>query len=578
MPARTHLEPGVAATNWRFVGSMPSRTNDQDTVNGWLNVVQHTITWGLPFPYSGWQITIVETTPTSVSIPSTPTYTVHISSPLTGINQTYSGDDYAFEIDDWELTAVECDAWSSTFTELRLYVDGVLVLTVSGNSFAGVGYDTRQNKTRNHAWSQNDGEDFTPQYICGGLELNRDLQGSCTGRLEIYYDDAGVWTPFNVEIDTGMALPATTPPAGCPACSCAGTLPSISGTTSAAVEVTAEFYYVAVATRGADRECRCVTTGEIFIRQLWTVNAEFKKKASWVDVQSEDSTLLHDVLRTRAAACSCRLPLLEDNFTIVETPATEVLTYCQSFQETTRWTTQNQCTIGDFICPELPAPSPPQNVNCGLLASPVLCYFHGYVWLSWPDSLCGGTCCSVIDIAANGRMYTAYLKTATGDVVAGFASTGFVSDSSPVAWQVFDAGFTADALSLRFDKSGADPKLWLVYESGGTVYRRSSIDHGETWSMATSIASGASPTQDPTPSGLRYVYWRDGTALKGQIYDTEWNTVVAAFTATGVTLDSDSTLDVKVYGGGAGQVVVVITYKDGGNVKYAYSRDGQAFS
>ena len=557
---------------------MPSRVSDQDPNNGSVNYVQVTLQWGLPFPYSGWQITIYETTPTSVSLPSSPVYTVHISSPVCGINQTFSGDEWEFYIDDWELTATECDAWAAEFTELRLKVDGVLVLTVAGQSHAGVGYDTRERKPRVQAVTLNVGEDFTPQTICGGPELDRDLQPSCTGRLGYWWDDAGSWTAENIEIDTSMALPATTPPAGCGACACAGTLPSISGTTTAQVDVSSEWYYVAVSTRGADRECRCVTTGEIFIRQYYETVAEFRQKSSWVDVVTEAETLLHETLRTRAAGCSCRYPLLTDDYTVVEAQTTEALTYCQSYQGTTRWTATGRCTVGDFICPELPAPQPPQNVNCGpILASP-LCYYSGYVMLTWPDSLCGGSCCSTIDIAPNGRMYTAYLLTATNAVIAGFASTGFMSDSSPIAWQVFDAGFTADALNIRYDRVGADPQLWLVYEDGGTVYRRSSEDHGESWSVPTTIATGANPTHDPIESGLRYVYYRSGTTLRGIIYDTEWNTVVADFLCSGVTLDSDSTVEAKVHGGGAGQVVIVVTYKDGGNVKYAYSRDGQAFS
>jgi len=574
---RTFLEPGAAATNWKFAGSMPSRVSDQDPNNGSINAAQVTISWGLPFPYSGWQITIFETTPTSVSIPSSPVYTVHISSPLTGINQTYSGDDYEFYIDGWQLTAAECEAWSAAFTELRLYVDGVLVLTVAGNSFAGVGYDTRQRKPRVQALSYNVGEDFTPQYICGGAELNRDLQISCTARLAYWWWNGAAWVAENIEIDTSMALPATTPPAGCPACSCAGTLPAISGTTTAQVDVASEWYYVAVATRGADRECECVTTGEIFIRQYWEVVAEFKQKTSWVDVVAEHETLLHETLRTRVAGCSCRFPLLDGESTVVEAQTTEALTYCQSYQGTTRWTTTNRCTIGDYICTELPAPNPPQNINCGpILASP-LCYYSGYVALTWPDSLCGGSCCSTLDIAPNGRMYTAYLLTATSAVIAGFASTGFMSDNSAIAWNVFDAGFTADALNIRYDRCGPAPLLWLVYESGGSILRRSSANHGETWSVATTIATGANPTHDPIESGLRYVYYRSGTTLRGIIFDTEWNTVVADFLCSGVTLDSDSTVETKVHGGGAGQVVIVVTYKDGGNVKYAYSRDGQAF-
>lgn len=573
---RTFLEPGAAATNWKLAGSMPSRVSDQDPNNGSINAAQVTISWGLPFPYSGWQITIYETTPTSVSMPSSPVYTVHISSPLTGINQTYSGDDWEFYIDGWELTATECEAWSAEFTELRLYVDGALVLTVAGNSYAGVGYDTRQRKPRVQALSFNVGEDFTPQYLCGGTELDRSLSMSCTARLAYWWWNGAAWVAENIEIDTGMALPATTPPSGCGACTCAGTLPSISGTTTAQVDTTSEWYYLCTAVRGADRECQCAVTGELFTFQYWDIDQEFRQKSSWVDVVAEHETLLHETLRTRAAGCTCQFPLLDGESTVVEAQTTEALTYCQSFQQTIRWTTDNRCTFGDFICPET-ALGEPQSYNCGPILSEAMCYYSGYVMLTWPDSLCGGSCCATLDIAPNGRMYTAYLLTATNAVLAGYASTGFMSDGSAIAWQVFDAGFTADALNIRYDRVGADPQLWLVYEDGGTIYRRSSEDHGESWSVATTIATGANPTHDPIESGLRYVYWRDGTALKGQIFDTEWNTVVAAFTATGVTLDSDSTVETKVHGGGAGQVVVVVTYKDGGNVKYAYSRNGQAF-
>jgi hypothetical protein len=96
--------------------------------------------------------------------------------------------------------------------------------------------------------------------------------------------------------------------------------------------------------------------------------------------------------------------------------------------------------------------------------------------------------------------------------------------------------------------------------------------------MPSTIAAGENPTHDPIEAGRRYVYWGVGTAVHGVVYDHEWNTVIAAFTATGIAIDSGTEMEVKVHSGGAGQMVIVLTYTEGGNVKTAYSFDAQAFT
>lgn len=80
--------------------------------------------------------------------------------------------------------------------------------------------------------------------------------------------------------------------------------------------------------------------------------------------------------------------------------------------------------------------------------------------------------------------------------------------------------FEASSLAIRWDL-GRELKLILVTEEEGQIKERTSLDLGENWSMAETLAVGnvRYPALTIHPDGRRFVYWIEDGAVNGVIRD-----------------------------------------------------------
>ncbi len=123
--------------------------------------------------------------------------------------------------------------------------------------------------------------------------------------------------------------------------------------------------------------------------------------------------------------------------------------------------------------------------------------------------------------------FRAYIK--GGTVWVGWADNAFSAGYADV-----DTGYAANSVCIRGEKKGEDRLIWIYYEDGGTIYRRVSVDRGGTWSVSTTIATGAvTPFAEICTDNLHVVYYivtGSPNVLKGKRYDRAGNLLGSEFT------------------------------------------------
>ena len=116
----------------------------------------------------------------------------------------------------------------------------------------------------------------------------------------------------------------------------------------------------------------------------------------------------------------------------------------------------------------------------------------------------------------------------------------------------------------------------MVAEINGQIKLYSAERPEETFTLARTIASGAKPCIIVGRDGTRYIYWIDGTAIKGERTDRadnilETGTVVVA---SGVD-DECISADEDVYNGGNRRIILIDV--ESGNLVERKSDDGMTF-
>lgn len=139
------------------------------------------------------------------------------------------------------------------------------------------------------------------------------------------------------------------------------------------------------------------------------------------------------------------------------------------------------------------------------------------------------------------------------------------------AWDDVDTGIEGESPCIRYEWGGH--RLWLSYLDGAAVKRVYSDDGGGSWSMAVTIASGASQQAFAVaPTGWQLHIWRDGSAIKARAYDAFGTALWAAVTAVasavedagiGVTWDESAQRWYLLYRNTSGNVVTMAS-ADGG--------------
>jgi hypothetical protein len=124
--------------------------------------------------------------------------------------------------------------------------------------------------------------------------------------------------------------------------------------------------------------------------------------------------------------------------------------------------------------------------------------------------------------------------------VAGINSDGklTVSLSANVRPYVFDTvihEILPDWISIYYRRPSSGQGLTLLTIESGNVYLRTSTDDGITFSMATTVDSSGTNTHTfgfaSDFDGKQFIFWIDGSAIKGKIYDAAMNVLTATFTA-----------------------------------------------
>jgi hypothetical protein len=170
------------------------------------------------------------------------------------------------------------------------------------------------------------------------------------------------------------------------------------------------------------------------------------------------------------------------------------------------------------------------------------------------------------DVSLSGRHGRTYLS--DGKIQAGFAPNG-----SPAEWQDLDTGIEADSCCSRFVKAATVETFRLYYSHEGTVYETHTINEGASWSAPVTVATGTSPAFDETHASPRFVYWQDGTDIKGIVYDAQDNVVIDIFTALS-DADADTGVAVKESVGANGAWRMGLIYATGGELTYKRSLNG----
>lgn len=143
----------------------------------------------------------------------------------------------------------------------------------------------------------------------------------------------------------------------------------------------------------------------------------------------------------------------------------------------------------------------------------------------------------------------------------------------------FDAtmfAITATALCVRFDREATVQKLYLWTVEAGSLYFRESSTGLAGFGGSTLVSgAAASVTSCVGQNRIRYVYWRDGTDIKGRRYDAGGNALEAAFVAiAGVDAIDPAATCSPIKGGGHR---IVIDYVAGGVKVFKKSIDGITF-
>jgi len=145
------------------------------------------------------------------------------------------------------------------------------------------------------------------------------------------------------------------------------------------------------------------------------------------------------------------------------------------------------------------------------------------------------------------------------------------------AWADTDTTLAAQWVSVRVEKSGKSPRVFLVVADSGAIKEYVSPD-GVNYTLSSTLASGTLkyPAQDVEHDGTRYTYWLDSTTIKGLVRDRAGNTLATVSSAiTGV---DDSGFSVRKTFALDGKFRIEIQCIISGAVVEYVSPDGITFS
>jgi hypothetical protein len=130
---------------------------------------------------------------------------------------------------------------------------------------------------------------------------------------------------------------------------------------------------------------------------------------------------------------------------------------------------------------------------------------------------------------------------------------------------------------MRIDRQSTDQKIYLVAEINKSIKLYRSNKLGEGFTLMRTIANGVKPAFVIGRDGNRYIYWIDGTAIKGQITDRADTVLQASVTAVASGVDDECiAVDEDVTNGGNRRLVLIDV--ESGSLTQRTSDDGITFS
>jgi hypothetical protein len=195
---------------------------------------------------------------------------------------------------------------------------------------------------------------------------------------------------------------------------------------------------------------------------------------------------------------------------------------------------------------------------------------HVRPWHGWYCLLSASNCRTSMDIDfASNQHISAY--------VLSNGSVQIRTADNTLNWSTANTlAINAQSVSIKIDRQSNAQKIYMVAEINGQLKLYTADRPQETFTLARTIANGVKPCIVVGRDGTRYIYWIDGTAIKGERTDRadnilETNTVVVA---SGVD-DECISADEDVYNGGNRRLILIDV--EGGNLVERKSDDGITF-
>ena len=207
------------------------------------------------------------------------------------------------------------------------------------------------------------------------------------------------------------------------------------------------------------------------------------------------------------------------------------------------------------------------HVKAGATAIGTVRPWHGFFGIYGAPPVTGGTSPSY-DVGHGNRHVRAYV----GDAII----TGYRANHSD--WVDTDTGIAGDEPCIRIDRDSKTQLVYLWYHDTATdtIIRVISSDEGRSWSMATTVGSGKQPAAVIGRNGVQYVYWVDGTDVKGTLASRTGSTMVATFVAVSGVDDDGIAVDEWVDSQGVHHIRLLVVI--GGTLTQYDSVDGVIFT
>jgi hypothetical protein len=172
------------------------------------------------------------------------------------------------------------------------------------------------------------------------------------------------------------------------------------------------------------------------------------------------------------------------------------------------------------------------------------------------------------DVSPSMRHARVYLKD-------GVLWTGRASNTL-AAWDDVELGIEGESVALALDKTSPRQEWVVLTETVGEIRFYASGTDGRTLTLAETIATGRTPDVYIGPNRLRYLYWIEDGAVKGQIRDASNTVRRATFTAVSGVDEEGVSVSASSVRGSKFRLVMLVSV--GGTITQYTSLDGVAWS